>query len=157
MKIVLLQTGKTSDRNISMAVEEYILRIKKYNSFEIITIPDQKNTRNMPVTEQKIREGKKILEILNADDHVILLDEKGREMSTVDLSVLLGKMFMLSKKRIIFVIGGPWGFSDEVYSRADFKLSLSRLTFSHQMVRLLFMEQLYRILTIIKGEAYHHE
>jgi 23S rRNA (pseudouridine1915-N3)-methyltransferase len=111
----------------------------------------------MSVQEQKIKEGKKIIQAIGIDDYVILLDEKGKELSTVEFSGLLEKIFMLPKKRILFIIGGPWGFSDEVYPSADFKLSLSKMTFPHQLVRLLFLEQLYRVFTIIKGEPYHHE
>ena len=116
-----------------------------------------KNTKNMPVREQKNKEALKILQSVTIDDYVILLDEKGKEFRTVEFSEALKKMLLLPKKRIIFVIGGPWGFSEAVYSRADIKMSLSKMTFPHQLVRLLFLEQLYRVFTIIKGEPYHHE
>jgi 23S rRNA (pseudouridine1915-N3)-methyltransferase len=157
MKITMLQTGKTGEKYISDGVAEYSARIRKYAPFEIITIPDLKNTKNMPVDEQKQKEGKQILSMLLNDDYVILLDDKGKEYTTMEFAKQLERIFLMSKKRVVFVIGGPWGFSIEVYSRADLKLSLSRLTFSHQMVRLLFAEQLYRIFTVIKGEPYHHE
>ena len=157
MKIALLQTGKTTDRHISEVADLYAARIKKYSVFEIITLPDLKNTKNMSVQEQKLKEGKKMIHSLGIDDYVVLLDENGKELRTVEFSALMEKLFMLPKKRIIFVIGGPWGFSDEVYSRADFRLSLSKMTFPHQLVRLLFLEQLYRVFTLIKGETYHHE
>lgn len=157
MKIALLQTGKSTDKNISEAVDLYSSRIKKYSVFEIITLPEIKNTRNMSVQEQKMKEGKKIIQLLSVDDYVILLDERGKELRTVEFSGWVEKLFILPKKRILFVIGGPWGFSDEVYSSADFMLSLSKMTFPHQLVRLLFLEQLYRVFTIIKGEPYHHE
>jgi 23S rRNA (pseudouridine1915-N3)-methyltransferase len=157
MKITLLQTGKTTEKNISEVMELYASRIRKYSGFEIITLQDVKNTKNMPAGEQKIKEGKKILQSVSADDYMILLDERGKEFRTMELSVWLNKVFMLSKKKIIFVIGGPWGFSEEVYNRADFKLSLSKMTFPHQLVRLLFLEQLYRVFTIHNGEPYHHE
>jgi 23S rRNA (pseudouridine1915-N3)-methyltransferase len=157
MKIYLLQTGKTTDKNIKEAVDLYYNRIKKYTVFEIITLPDIKNNRNMSEQEQKVKEGKKIIQSINIDDYVILLDERGEELRTIEFSGLLKKVFMLPKKRVLFVIGGPWGFSDEVYNHADFRLSLSKLTFPHQLVRLLFLEQLYRVFTIIKGEPYHHE
>jgi 23S rRNA (pseudouridine1915-N3)-methyltransferase len=157
MKTALLQTGKTTEAHISVAMDLYASRIRKYTVFDIITIPELKNTKNMPFPEQKSREGKKIIQSLNPDDYVILLDERGKEVRTIEFSELLKKVFMLPKKRIIFVIGGPWGFSEEVYSRADYKLSLSKMTFPHQLVRLLFLEQLYRAFTIIKGEPYHHE
>ncbi|HUX96635.1 MAG TPA: 23S rRNA (pseudouridine(1915)-N(3))-methyltransferase RlmH [Bacteroidales bacterium] len=157
MKIVLLQTGKTSDKNVSEIAGLYSGRISKYCSFETITLQDIRNTKNMPVEEKKRKEGDKIMQSLNTDDHVVLLDEYGKEYRTIDLAVWLDKLFMLSKKRLVFIIGGPWGFSDEVYRRADQKLSLSRMTFPHQLVRLLFLEQLYRAFTIIKGEPYHHD
>lgn len=157
MKIVLLQTGKTTDKQIAGAVDIYSSRIMNYSGFEIITLPDLKNTRNLPVQDQKTKEGKKIIQSISNDDFIILLDERGKEFRTMEFSVWLGKMFMIPRKRIVFVIGGPWGFSDDVYLRADFRLSLSRMTFPHQLVRLLFLEQLYRAFTIMKGEPYHHE
>jgi 23S rRNA (pseudouridine1915-N3)-methyltransferase len=157
MKITLLQTGKTTDKNVSALVDLYASRIKRYSIFEIITLPELKNTKNMPVQEQKIKEAAKIFQSIVEDDYVILLDEKGKESRTVELSGFLEKLFFLPKKRIVFIIGGPWGFSEDVYSRADYKLSLSKMTFPHQLVRLLFLEQLYRVFTIIKGESYHHE
>lgn len=157
MKIALVQTGKTTDKNISDVADLYTNRIKKYSTFEIITLPDLKISGNIPVQEQKLREGKKLLQLINGDDYVILLDERGKEFRTIEFSVLMGKMFMLPKKRILFVIGGAWGFSDDVYNRADLKMSLSKMTFPHQLVRLLFLEQLYRVFTVIKGEPYHHE
>ena len=156
MKIILLQTGKTIEKYISEGVNDFSDRIRKYSRFEIKTIPDLKKTRNMPVAEQKLREGRMIIELISIEDFVIILDEKGRELNTKELSEQLARIFMLPKKRVVFIIGGPWGFSEEVYSRADMKLSLSKLTFSHQLVRLLFAEQLYRVLTVIKGDPYHH-
>jgi 23S rRNA (pseudouridine1915-N3)-methyltransferase len=157
MKIILLLTGKTTDKHIEGLVDLYSNRIKKYSAFEIITLPEIKNTRNMPVHEQKTKEAAKILQSFADDDYIILLDENGKELKTVEFSNALEKLFFLPKKRIVFVIGGPWGFSGDVYKRADFKMSLSKMTFPHQLVRLLFLEQLYRVFTIIKGEPYHHE
>jgi 23S rRNA (pseudouridine1915-N3)-methyltransferase len=157
MKIALIQVGKTTDRHILEVADLYAGRIRKYCGFEIISVPDIKNTRNMPVQEQKMKEGKKIIESVSADDYIILLDERGKELRTTEFSGWMEKAFMFPKKRIVFVIGGPWGFPDEVYNRADFKMSLSKMTFPHQLVRLLFLEQLYRVFTIIKGEPYHHE
>jgi 23S rRNA (pseudouridine1915-N3)-methyltransferase len=157
MKITLLQTGKTTDKNVSALVDLYASRIKKYSVFEIITLPELKNTKNVSVQEQKIKEASKILQTVNEDDYFILLDEKGKELRTLEFSGALEKMFFMPKKRIVFVIGGPWGFSQAVYDRADYKLSLSKMTYPHQLVRLLFLEQLYRVFTIIKGEPYHHE
>ena len=157
MKITLIQTGKTTDRNISEVAELYQSRINRYCVFEIITLPDVKNTRNMSVEEQKMKEGKRMLQSINSDDYLILLDEKGKEIRTIEFSELMEKNFMLPRKRIVFMIGGPWGFSEEIFRRADLKLSLSKMTFPHQLVRLLFLEQLYRVFTIIKGEPYHHD
>jgi 23S rRNA (pseudouridine1915-N3)-methyltransferase len=157
MKISLLQTGKTTDKHMAELVDLYANRIKKYSAFEIITLPDLKNTKNMPVQEQIIKEANKILQSISNDDYIILLDEMGKEFRTIEFSEYLEKIFFLPRKRIVFIIGGPWGFSKDVYSRADFKMSLSKMTFPHQLVRLLFLEQLYRVFTIIKGEPYHHE
>ncbi len=157
MKIALLQTGKTVEKYISEGIDIYSERIKKYSSFDILTVPDLKNTRNISKGEQKSLEAEKILRYLKVDDYVIVLDEKGKEHSTREFTSVLERIFMLPKKRIVFVIGGPWGLSDQIHRKADLKLSLSRMTFSHQMVRLLFLEQLYRVFTIIKGDPYHHD
>jgi 23S rRNA (pseudouridine1915-N3)-methyltransferase len=157
MKITLMQTGKTTDKHISELVDLYSKRIRKYSVFEIVTLPELKNTKNMPVQEQKSKEAVKIIQSLTDDDYVILLDENGKELRTIEFSGTLERIFFLPKKRIVFIIGGPWGFSEEVYVRADYRLSLSKMTFPHQLVRLLFLEQLYRVFTIIKGEPYHHE
>jgi 23S rRNA (pseudouridine1915-N3)-methyltransferase len=157
MKITLVQTGRTTDRNVSGIADLYSGRIKKYNSFEIITIDELKNSGALSIQEQKIREGRKILQRLGSDDYIVLLDEKGRKFRTVEFAEWMEKTLMISRKRIVFIIGGPWGFSEEVYEKADFRISLSEMTFPHQLVRLLFLEQLYRIFTILRGEPYHHE
>ncbi len=157
MKIALLQTGKTSERYLTEGIVIFEERIRKYSAFEIITVPDIKRTRNLPEREQKTREGEQILRFFRDDDFVVILDAGGKEFSTIEFSAWLEKSFMLQRKRILFVIGGAWGFSEDVLKKADTSLSLSRLTFSHQMVRLLFIEQLYRAFTIMKGEPYHHE
>lgn len=157
MKVALLQTGKTTDKYIAEGVCIYSERIKKYSPFEILTVPDIRNTRNMPASEQKSKEGEKILQHLKEDDYIVILDERGKEFTTIEFSSFLGKTLMLPKKRIVFVIGGPWGVSESVLGKADLRLSLSKLTFSHQLVRLLFMEQLYRVFTVLRGDPYHHE
>ncbi len=157
MKIALLQTGKTSDKNIYELAELYIGRIKKYSVFDVITLPELRNTKHMPVPEQILKEGNRILQSLNKDDYVIILDEKGEEIRTTEFSGWLEKSLLFPRRRLVFIIGGPWGFSEDVYQRGDFRLSLSRMTFPHQLVRLLFLEQLYRAFTIIRGEPYHHE
>lgn len=157
MKITLYLNGRTTERSIAVAVDEYSARIAKYNPFGVVVLPDLKNTKNMPAEEQKAREGVKIIQSLRSDDFVVLLDEKGKEFTTLEFAGWLEKILMSSHKRIVFITGGPWGFSPDVYGRADMKLSLSKMTFSHQMVRLLFLEQLYRIFTVIKGDPYHHQ
>ena len=157
MRIVLLQTGKTAERYINEGIEVYSARIKKSTGFEIITLPDVKNPRNMTELELKEKEGKKILESLKEGDYTILLDEKGKEFRTVEFSTWLGNRLMQPGKRLVFVVGGAWGFAEEVYMKADMKISLSKMTFPHQLVRLIFIEQLYRALSIIKGSPYHHE
>ena len=157
MKIILIQAGKTADKNISEIADFYLSRISKYNSIETITLPNLKNTKNMPIDEQKLKEGKQMLQAINNDDYVVIMDERGKEMRTIELAEWMRNMFMCSAKRLVFVIGGPWGFSDDVYKRADYSMSLSKLTFPHQLVRLIFLEQLYRTFTILKGEPYHHE
>lgn len=157
MKLVLLQTGKTDEAYIRDAVAVYEKRIIKYSRFEIVTLPDVRNAKNMPASVLKEKEGEQMLDTLRSDDMVVLLDDKGKEYTTLQFSSFLSEKMMSSKKRVVFVIGGAWGFDDKVYARADHKMSLSKLTFSHQLVRLLFAEQLYRALTIIAGDPYHHE
>ncbi len=157
MKIALLQTGKTTEKYVNEGIELYSARIRKYSGFEVITIPDIKNTGKIPPEEVKMKEGKKILQFTGRKDFVVLLDEKGEKLGTVEFARWIEKQSMVSGKRILFVIGGPWGFSQEVKENAGFTLSLSKMTFPHQLVRVLFLEQLYRALTIIKGESYHHD
>ena len=157
MKIALLLIGKTTEKHIAEGVNIFSERVNKYTAFEIITLPDLRNTRNMTAREQKTREGVKIIQSLRSDDLIVILDDKGKEFTTMEFAGWLERSFMLPKKRIVFVIGGPWGFADDVYSKSDIRLSVSRMTFSHQVVRLLFLEQLYRVFTIIKGDPYHHE
>lgn len=157
MKIALLQTGKTTEKHIAEGVEAYSARIRKFSGFEIITVPDLKNTRNLSPREQKVQEGKKILRLTGRDDFIVLLDERGKEFRSTGFAGWIQKQSMGPGKRIVFIIGGPWGFSEEVLEKANFKISLSKMTFPHQLVRLLFVEQLYRAFTIIKGDPYHHE
>jgi len=157
MKIALLQTGKTSEKYLTEGIAIFEERVRKYSAFEIFTVPDIRNTRNMTAQEQMIKEGEQILRFLRLDDYMVILDRQGKEFSTLEFSSWLEKMFMVQKKRIVFVIGGAWGFSEEIRKKADMSLSLSQLTFSHQIVRLLFLEQLYRAFTVLKGEPYHHE
>jgi 23S rRNA (pseudouridine1915-N3)-methyltransferase len=157
MKIVLIQTGKTTENYISEGADIYITRIKRYTPFEVVTLPDLKNTRGLPPDEVKKREGAKQLEFAGADSFLILLDERGTEYTTMEFASFLRRSVSNLRKNIVFLTGGAWGFSPEVYKRADMKLSLSKLTLPHQLVRLLFLEQLYRVLTVIEGDPYHHE
>ena len=157
MKLVLLLTGKTDQAWIRDGVAEYEKRISKYGRLEIVTLPDVKNPGNRPADWVKSKEAEKILSFFRADDHVVLLDERGKGYSTLEMAEWLRKAMMLAAKRIVFVVGGPYGFDQKVTARSDHSVSLSRLTFSHQVVRLLFAEQLYRVLSVNAGDPYHHE
>lgn len=156
MKIKLIMIGKTTGNLYSNAIEDYKNRLKHYNNFSIHVIPGLKNTKNMSQEQQKQLEGELILKELTTQDVVILLDERGKEYRSLEFAKWLENK-RLTTQSIVFVIGGSYGFSDSIYERADEKISLSKMTFSHQMVRLIFVEQLYRACTIIKGESYHHE
>jgi len=157
MKVKLLVTGKTDESYIRNGLDEYEGRVRRYLSFETVEIPGLKKSVHLSKYEWKAKEAAKILPLLNSSDIVVLLDEKGKEMTSVEFSVFLNQKFSSGSKNLVFVVGGPYGFDDAVNKRADFKLSLSRMTFSHQMVRLFFLEQLYRALTILRNESYHHD
>ncbi|MDR1348993.1 MAG: 23S rRNA (pseudouridine(1915)-N(3))-methyltransferase RlmH [Prevotellaceae bacterium] len=157
MKISLTVTGKTNFDWVAQAVEMYAKRMKKYVSFDIKYIADIKNTKNMTSEIQKAKEGELILSALDVKDYTVLLDERGENFSSVEFADFIKGKIISSTKSLVFVIGGAYGFSQDVYKRADYKISLSRMTFSHQSVRLIFAEQLYRAFTIINGEPYHHE
>lgn len=156
MKIKLIMIGKTTGDLYIDAIDDYTNRIKHYNNFSIHVIPGLKNTKKLSQKQQKQAEGELILKELTAQDTVILLDERGKEYRSMEFAKWLENK-QLTAQNIVFVIGGPYGFSDSIYKRANEKISLSKMTFSHQMVRLIFVEQLYRACTIIKGESYHHE
>ena len=156
MKTILLLVGKTQNKNFQAGISDYSERITHYMPFEIKVIPELKNTRNLNEEQQKVREGELILKELQPADTVVLMDEHGKELRSIELARWLQGKQNISR-RLVFVIGGPYGFSPDVYSRANEQLSLSKMTFSHQMVRLIMVEQLYRACTIIKGEPYHHE
>ena len=156
MKIELIQVGKTVNKIFVEGINEYLGRIKHYVPFNITTIPEIKNTKSLSESQQKTLEGTLILKQLQAQDTVVLLDEHGKEFRSVEFAAWLEKQQQVAR-RLVFVIGGPYGFSESVYERANSKISLSKMTFSHQMVRLIFCEQLYRACTIIQGEPYHHE
>lgn len=157
MTIKLLAIGKTDDPALISLTETYIKRLGHYNRFETEIIPDLKKTRNLDVSQQKTKEGKEILARLNPSDYVVILDENGKLYSSEDFSEYIQKRLNSGMKQLVFIIGGPFGFSEEVYQRAQSKLSLSKMTFSHQMIRLFFVEQLYRAFTILKNEPYHHK
>lgn len=156
MKTILIQVGKTVNRHFAAGIDDYVGRISHYMPYNIVTIPEIKNTKKLSADQQKEREGELIMQQVLSSDTVVLLDEHGKEMRSIELAAWLQKRCQTAR-RLVFVIGGPYGFSEALYKRADDMLSLSRLTFSHQMVRLVFAEQIYRACTIIKGEPYHHE
>lgn len=156
MKTVLLLVGKTQDKHFLAGIHDYQERIGHYMPFEIKIIPEIKNTKNLTTAQQKVREGELILKELQSSDTVVLMDERGKELRSTEFARWLQGKQNISR-RLVFVIGGPYGFSSDVYARAGEQLCLSKMTFSHQMVRLIMVEQLYRACTIIKGEPYHHE
>ncbi|GGX26119.1 23S rRNA (pseudouridine(1915)-N(3))-methyltransferase RlmH [Aquimarina muelleri] len=156
MNIKLIAIGKTDDKQLNSLIDNYINRLKFYIKFNFEIIPDLKNVKNLSESQQKEKEGKLILNQVDTSDILLLLDEKGKQYDSVAFSEVLQKHMNSGAKQLIFVIGGPYGFSPEVYDRANGKLSLSKMTFSHQMIRLFFVEQLYRGFTILKNEPYHH-
>jgi len=156
MKTLLILVGKTTDKHFQAGIADYVERIGHYMPFELVTIPELKNTKNLTEEQQKTAEGDLILRQLQPSDTVVLLDEHGREYRSLEFARWMEQK-RNTARRLVFVIGGPYGFSKEVYARANEQLSLSKMTFSHQMIRLVFTEQIYRACTIIKGEPYHHE
>lgn len=157
MKIVFLQTGKTKSRPVESLAAEYYKRLRRYTNFEEQVIPDLKNTKNMNEDEVCRQEGSLIMKEIQPSDHLVLLDEKGRSYTSVKFADHLQKIMNRGVRRLVFVIGGPYGFSDEVYQRADEKISLSDMTFSHQIIRAIFAEQLYRAFSILNNDPYHHQ
>lgn len=157
MKICLLVIGKTDEAYLQKGIEIFLKRIPHYIPFEMKVISDIKNAKNLSEEQQKDKEGELILQQITTSDELFLLDENGMEFPSVEFARFLEKKMISGIKRMVFVIGGPYGFSGNVYSRANGKVSLSKMTFSHQMVRLIFLEQLYRAMTILKGEPYHHQ
>ena len=157
MRITLLTVGKTDIKWVSEGLEVYSSRLRHYIPCEIKEIPELKNASSLSRDQIRTAEGKLILKNLRDSDEVVLLDEHGREFRSVEFASMLEKRLSASSRDLVFVIGGAYGFSTEVYERASSKISLSKMTFSHQMVRTIFVEQLYRAFTIIRGESYHHE
>lgn len=157
MKIVLAVVGKTTNGYLRQGIDEYRSRLSHYIPFSIEYIDDVKNTRNLSEQQQKTAEGKSILAMLDKGDYVVLLDEHGKEFTSVQFSKYIEKRMASGARRMVLVVGGPYGFSQDVYDRANELLSLSKMTFPHEMIRLIFTEQLYRAMTIINHEPYHHE
>lgn len=156
MKITLLVVGKTTDTHIEMLIQEYKKRLTHYLPFALQVIPELKNTKSLTPEQQKQAEGELILRAITPNADLVLLDEHGKEYRSIEFADYLQKR-MSSGRDVVFVVGGPYGFSDSVYQHANGKISLSKMTFSHQMVRLFFVEQIYRAMTILRGEPYHHE
>ena len=157
MKITLLTVGKTDKDWVKAGLDIYVSRLKHYIPFSVVEIPELKNVSALSKDQIKTREGELILKNVRSTDDVILMDERGKQYTSVELARVLQDKISYIGKDIVFVIGGAYGFSDAVYSRADSKISLSKMTFSHQMVRAIFAEQIYRAFTIMRGEPYHHE
>lgn len=157
MKITLVCIGKTDDKFIQEGIDKYLGRLKHYITFNIVVIPDVKNVKNMSKLQQMEKESELFFKQISNQDFVVLLDERGKEFSSVEFSNYLSQRMVSGTSHMIFLIGGPYGFAEKVRERANFLVSLSKMTFSHQMVRLFFVEQVYRAFTIMKGEPYHHE
>lgn len=157
MKITLLAIGKTDDAYILEGIDKYLKRLKHYIKFEIIIIPDLKNTKNLSEDEQKTKEAELFFKYIQNTDQLVVLDEKGTELSSLQFADFLNKRMIGSVQNLVFLIGGPYGFDQSIYQKSNYKISLSKMTFSHQMIRLFFVEQVYRAFTILKGEPYHHE
>ena len=157
MKVTLLVVGKTTDKHIIALVEEYLNRLKHYVPTDIEVIPELRQTKALTPEQQKHDEGELILQRIQPGDRVVLLDEHGVERRSIEFAQWMQKKMSSGTKRLLCIVGGPYGFSPEVYARCDEKISLSQMTLSHQMIRLLFVEQVYRAMTILRGEPYHHE
>lgn len=157
MKLLLLVVGKTTDKHLDALIQQYVERVKHYMPFEIEVIPELKNAKSLTFEQQKEREGELIAKTLREGDYLVLLDEGGREFRSMEFANYLDKKQASVSRRLVFVIGGPYGFSQKIYDMAKEKVSLSKMTFSHQMVRLFITEQIYRAMTILRGEPYHHE
>mgnify|MGYP001283402730 FL=1 len=157
MTIKLITIGKTDNKQLTSLIDDYIKRLGYYIKFSLDIIPDIKNSKNLSEVQQKQKEGELILKKISTTETLILLDENGKQFDSVDFSSYLQKHMNSGIKQLVFVIGGPYGFSEDVYKKSNGKLSLSKMTFSHQMIRLFFIEQLYRGFTILRNEPYHHK
>jgi 23S rRNA (pseudouridine1915-N3)-methyltransferase len=149
--------GRTVEKHFVTAIDDYVQRTKRYTTFDMEVIPELKNTKSLSFEQQKEREGELICKAIQPGDVVVLLDERGKEMRSVEFADYMERKMNTVNKRLVFVIGGPYGFSQRVYDMASEKISMSKMTFSHQMIRLIFVEQIYRAMTIINGGPYHHE
>lgn len=156
MKIKLIAIGKTEDKYLIEGIDKYLNRLKHYTNFSFIEIPDVKNVKNLSEAQQKNKEAELLHKQIGNSDVVVLLDERGKKYTSIDFSKYLNKQMVGSVQQLIFIIGGPYGFDETIYKRANGLISLSDMTFSHQMIRLFFVEQLYRGFSILKGEPYHH-
>ena len=157
MKFVLLVVGKTVEKHYITAIDDYIARTKHFISFDMEVIPELKNTKSLSIEQQKEKEAEMILKTIQPDDVVVLLDEHGKEFRSIEFADWVERKMHTVNKRLIFIIGGPYGFAQKIYDIAQEKISLSKMTFSHQMIRLIFVEQLYRAMTILNNNPYHHE
>jgi len=157
LKTLLIAIGKTDEEYLKFGIDKFVDRVKRYMPFEFQVLPDIKQSKNLSEIQQKEKEGELLLKNFQAGDFIVLLDENGKQMSSVRFSQWLNNQMVNSPKRLVFVIGGPYGFSKQIYNMSNYKLSLSEMTFSHQMIRLFFVEQLYRANAILKGEPYHHQ
>lgn len=157
MKFILLVVGRTIEKHYITAINDYIERTKHFISFDIEVIPELKNSKSLSMEQQKEKEGELILKALQAGDVVVLLDEHGKEFRSVEFAAWIERKMHTVNKRLVFIIGGPYGFAPKIYDVAQEKISLSKMTFSHQMIRLIFVEQLYRAMTILNNGPYHHE
>ena len=157
MKTLFIVIGKTTDKRLETLIDEYISRICHYMPFEMQVIPELRNAKNLSQEQQKAEEAELLRKALQPGDYLVLLDEHGRERRSMDFAQWMQKRMTAAPRRLVFVVGGPYGFAPEIHTMAQEKISLSLMTFSHQMIRLLFTEQVYRAMTIIRGEPYHHE
>jgi len=157
MKITLLSIGKTEEKYLKEGFEIYVKRLKHYIKLEVTELPELKNTKYLSQNQQKLKEAEMLFKFILNTDYIVLLDEGGIELSSIKFADYLNKRMLASTQNLVFIIGGPYGFDSSMYERANDKIALSKLTFSHQMVRLFFVEQLYRGFTILKGEPYHHQ
>ena len=157
MKTIFIVIGKTTDKRIEQLTDEYIGRIAHYMPFEIQVIPELRNAKSLSQEQQKEQESELLKKVFQTGDYIVLLDEHGKERRSVDFAQWMQKRMAASPRRLLFVVGGPYGFSPQIHKMAQEEISLSQMTFSHQMIRLLFVEQVYRAMTILRGEPYHHE